>query len=279
MIATYHNHTTWSDGKRSPEAMYDSAVAQGINELGISDHLTLHPSDERVSWSMDPTRVEEYVQSISALRDRAPNGPVVRVGVEVDYFPGHASRIKAVLDSLELDFVVGSVHFVGEHTIDGNPDIWAAMGDSERDDAHCRYWQLLAELAGSGLADIAAHLDLPKKFGLYTKTDMTPLVEVALDAIAGSNMVVELNTAGWYAPCAEAYPGLEILRACRRREIPVTISADAHAPSHLLRDFGHAVRVLREVGYETVARFAHRNVRLEPIGEAIPQPWTADAGG
>ena len=104
--------------------------------------------------------------------------------------------------------------------------------------------------AVAGQAHIVAHIDLPKKFGFYANCDLRKEIGEALDAIAAASNkpVVELNTAGWHKPCADGYPTLEILRECRRREIPVTISADAHQSEHLLRDFDKAAARLAEAG-------------------------------
>ena len=41
--ASYHNHTRWSDGKGTPEAMVAAASTQGLPEVGLSDHYVLHP--------------------------------------------------------------------------------------------------------------------------------------------------------------------------------------------------------------------------------------------
>jgi histidinol-phosphatase (PHP family) len=83
-------------------------------------------------------------------------------------------------------------------------------------------------------------------------------------------MVVEINTNGWQCPCREPYPSAAILEQCRRRDIAVTLSADAHDPTHLLRDFPAAAKMLREAGYDQVARFADRQVRFESLESAVP---------
>ncbi|MHC4415064.1 MAG: histidinol-phosphatase [Planctomycetota bacterium] len=272
MLATYHNHSTWSDGKTQPADLYARARALGVGELGVSDHFTLHPFGREVSWSMPPDRVGAYVQEVRGLDDRsqAAGGPVVRVGLEVDWFDDQAPALHRALADLPLDFAIGSVHFVGGVEIDGDPRVWVRLSEQQRDEVHRGYWRLVRQMAASGLFDIAAHLDLPKKFGFHPRSDLGDLIGEALDAVSEAGMVVELNTAGWQSPCREAYPSLQILRECRRRDIPVTLSADAHHPSHLLRHFAEGARCLADAGYDEVARFAARAVRLEPMAEAVP---------
>ncbi len=87
-------------------------------------------------------------------------------------------------------------------------------------------------------------------------------IDAALDAIADADLVVELNTAGWHKPIRDAYPDEGLLRRCHRRAIPVTLSADAHQPDHLLRDFDRGAERLRAAGYDRIARFRERERRF-----------------
>ncbi len=54
MLASYHNHTAWSDGKGSVADVVAAAQELGLGKVGISDHFTLHPTDPSVSWAMPP---------------------------------------------------------------------------------------------------------------------------------------------------------------------------------------------------------------------------------
>lgn len=272
MLASYHNHTTWSDGRASVGEVVAHARRLGLGEVGISDHLTLHPSGQPVSWSMPPDRVDDYVADVRAAagRSRDDGGPQVRLGVEVDWFDGQAGTLGRVLDGLPLDYVIGSVHYCHGVTIDGAVATWRGWTPDERDAVHREYWAQIRRLAESGLVDIMAHLDLAKKCGFPPREPVDDLVDAALDSIAAAGLVVELNTAGWHKPCREAYPAPRILAACRQRDIPVTLSADAHDPADLLRDFPAAARLLADAGYDEVARFDGRRVRFEPLSSAAP---------
>jgi len=46
MLASYHNHSTWSDGTASPGDMVRAARAAGCAEFGLSDHYTPLPGGE-----------------------------------------------------------------------------------------------------------------------------------------------------------------------------------------------------------------------------------------
>jgi len=290
MLATYHNHSTWSDGKASITEILASARSQGIDEVGISDHWVLHPRGTQFKWAMATNALPDYVSAIRSLRDNARLGdsPRIRLGLEVDWHPGNAQRLHDVLDQYPFDYIIGSVHQIEiprdkdhvdpapvEFMIDGSASAWEKLSQDQINLMHRQYWLNVKSLAHSGVFDIVAHIDLPKKFAFYPTVDLSCEIGDALDAIAaaktptGCQLVVELNTAGWHKPCADAYPTLEILRECRRRDIPTTINADAHHPDHLLRDFDRAAERLAAAGYTQIARFSQRQFRLEPLGEAV----------
>lgn len=280
MLATYHTHSDWSDGKQTLREMLDAATRMGVGELGISDHWALHPEGEIMKWAMHPDALGEYVSEVLALRDEATRqaGPKIRLGLEVDWYPVRSDSpdpslpLRARLDKFPFDYLIGSVHEVDGFTIDGSPAGWQRMSPDEINHVHRRYWENMKSLGASGLFDIVAHIDLPKKFGFHATADLRKEIGEALDAIAAApnRPVVELNTAGWSKPCADGYPTIEILQECRRREIPVTISADAHQPEHLLRDFDKAAARLAEAGYTRVARFANRERRFDALEDVVP---------
>ncbi len=262
-LATYHNHTRYSDGKATIAEMVAAAEEAGIDELGISDHLTLAPWG-RVNWGMDPARLVEYVEEIEAARMRSTIS--IRLGLEVDWFEGQAETIAETLGEAPFDYLIGSVHFAGKFSIDGSATGWKALSEGERTSMHREYWRLIGGLAESGLFDVVGHLDLSKKFGFFPPVvELQAEIDLALDAVASAGMVVELNTAGWHKPCGEAYPTRDLLQRCRERGILATLSSDAHQPEHLTRDFDRGLQVLEEAGYDRIARFTGRQTSTFPL--------------
>jgi len=263
LLASYHTHTVFSDGHATVAAMLEAARAQGLDEIGISDHWTLDPRGASPRWSMDVDRLGAYVAEIEAARREA--GPRLRLGLEVDWFPGHGDAIAAGLGDHAFDYLIGSVHVVDGFPIDTSREGWDALRVEARDAVHRGYWRAIASLARSGLFDVVGHLDLPKKFRQRPSVDLGADVEAALDAIAAADLAVELNTSGWFAPCADAYPSADLVRACRARSIPMLLTADAHRPEHLVRAFDRGAERLREAGYEEIVVFEGRVRRTAPM--------------
>jgi len=269
-IASYHNHSTWSDGSADVVEILATASELGLDEVGISDHLVLAPSGEPPPWSLPPERLPEYARDICRHQGRA--GPRLRLGLEVDWFPGHGGAIERALAGYPWDFLIGSVHHLGRLHVDTSSAYWSELSPRAQEQRHREYWDCLRGLATSGLFDIVGHLDLTKKFGHRPRCDLSAIIARTLDAIADNGLVVELNTAGWTMPCAEAYPSRELLLACREREIPVMLAADAHHPGHLARHFGRAAQLLAELGFTELACFEGRRrgaVSLRPVRAAL----------
>jgi histidinol-phosphatase (PHP family) len=247
---SYHVHTLYSDGNSTIEEHCKAACSLGLEELGFSDHFTLKPDGSMCRWSMDPKRFPEYVAEVLAAKEAYAGRLNVRLGIEADYFPETASHTKDILSGYPLDYVICSVHFVDGVGIDESTKIWENAPQKDRDELFRRYWELIRQMAESRLGSIAAHLDLPKKYGYQAEVNLTAEVEAALDALAEHDWLVELNTSGWHKPCGEQYPSLDILKGLRRRGIPVILSSDAHKAAYLTRDFDRGQEMLSAVGLE-----------------------------
>jgi len=264
MRTSYHNHTTWSDGKATLAEMIDGARRAGIEELGISDHYVLAPGDRRFDWAIAPESLDAYVEqvqkAIATTKDLT-----IRLGLEVDYIPESIEQIKKQLDPYSFDYLITSVHFVGDFPIDLELKSWETLSQDSRNRIWRSYWQILLAAAESGFFDIIGHFDLPKKYGYYPSVDLTEEALAVLDAMAASNMAIEINCSGWDKPVKEAYPSLFYLQEAKHRNIPLVINSDAHTANNVARNFDRGRRLAAEAGYTELARFEKRKRFAYPI--------------
>lgn len=262
-FTSYHSHSHWSDGHNPIREMVRAAEAAGLTEFGLSDHYVLTPDQQPLDWSMPLDQVGVYLAELQAAAAEA--SVVVRLGIEVDFFPETIAEATRRLSQYSFDYVIGSVHFVDGFPIDESADYWQALSPEEVTEKHRLYWVRVAQLADSGFADFVGHLDLAKKFAFYPEDPPTGEIEAAVQAIARAGIALELNTAGWDKPCREAYPSLELLRQCREAGIPVLMNDDSHSPANVGGHYETGARRLREAGYEEVVRFAGRERTTHPL--------------
>jgi len=250
-------HDTWS-----VEPFVETAYRAGVDEIGFTEHA-YYFTQTRPLWSVPYQTercvydLEPYVDAIVRARER---GLPVKLGLEVDYIPGREDETRELLAPYPWDYLLGSVHYVGELGVDSEPRLLDELGVEE---AWRHYFDALAGAARSGLFDSLSHPDLVKVFG--ERFDSFDYDDVA-DAIAESGTAVEVSTAGLRKPVGELYPHPDFLSACGARGVPVTLGSDAHTPDLVGRDFDRARELLRSAGYETLTVFEQRGSRQEPLG-------------
>jgi histidinol-phosphatase (PHP family) len=279
VLTDYHLHLRPDEEEATAELYFTAenvdrylaaAEEAGISELGCSEHvhrfvqgleLWRHPWFRR--WGRD---------DLDAYMDFLRDSPL-RAGIECDFVPGAEDRTASLLEARDFDYVVGSVHFVGERSLDAEEfDIWETDGDPDR--IWRRYFEMLAEAARSGLFDILAHPDLVKVWGAgrpLPERDPRRYYEPAVEAIAESGIAVEVSTAGLRKPVGEIYPAPVFAEMCVEAGADFALSSDAHTPEHVGYGYERAIEFLERLGIGEICVFERRERRLTPLGADVGQ--------
>lgn len=274
MLTDYHLHLRPDDPGASPGRYftgdnverYRSAAKQaGIEELGVSEHI--YRFRQALEISRHPFWEGQATDDIDSYCEFVRTMPL-RLGIEADFVAGAEDRTANVLERRDFDYVVGSVHLVGDRMVDHAAyDVWEA--DSDPDRVWARYFGLVAEAARSGLFDILAHPDLVKMWGPerpWPERDPRFHYEPAVEAIGESGIAVELSTAGLRKPVGEMYPSRELCEMCIDAGAAFALSSDAHTPEQVGYEYRRAVERLGELGVGEICVFEGRERRLEPLG-------------
>lgn len=269
MLTDYHTHT-WRCGHATGtlEEYIESAIDRGIGEIGLTDHLWLYfedPAKRDPRWAMPEESYAAHYREMLEMRERYRGKISVRVSVEADYIEGAEAQLIDVLDRFEFDYVLGSVHFMDGWLID-DPEQADRYREERVAEIYRRYYRRLQKAIDLGAFDLLAHFDLPKKFGFLPEEDISDVVIETLEKVKAADVAVEVSTAGIRKPTGELYPAPWILREMRRREIPISLSSDAHDPADVGRDYDLAIAGAREAGYREVAVFEGRERRSVPLG-------------
>ena len=247
MLVDYHVHLVAHgeyEYKRERLLEYLArARAQGIGEIGFAEH------EEWVSL-VKPEVLESVVKDVEGLH--------LRRGLEIDYSFEREAEIRGIINQWELDFVIGSVHFIDGWGFD-HPDFKAGFDGADIDDLYERYFCIMAQAVRSRLFDIIGHLDLIKIWGHRpARRRDWEYVEPFLADMKNSGVVVEINTAGLRKPVNEVYPNPRILGALFTAGIPITFGSDAHEPEDVGRDLEKAREMARRIGYRWCVGFDRR---------------------
>jgi histidinol-phosphatase (PHP family) len=279
MLTDYHLHlrpdeegTTFERyfTAENVERYLDAAAAAGVEELGVSEHV--YRFREALDLWQHPLWVENAVDDLDAYCEFVRGTPL-RLGIECDHVPGAEERTAALLEARDFDYVVGSVHFIGDGdaAIDHKGfDVWEGGGDP--DEVWRRYFEMLADAARSGLFDILAHPDLVKVWGRATplpERDPRAFYEPAVEAIAESGIAVEISTAGIRKPVGELYPSRQFAEMCVEAGASFALSSDAHLPEQIGFEYDRAVQFMDELGIGELCVFEQRQRSLAPLGSRV----------
>jgi histidinol-phosphatase (PHP family) len=280
MLTDYHVHLRPDDIEASAETHFtaeniaryrQAAESVGITELGFAEHvyrfteaLTIWDHPFWKEWARDD--LDRYCEVVAA----SP----ARLGLEADFVPGAEDRTANLLDRRPFDYVIGSIHFIGDHSLDTEDfTIWDERSDA--DEIWRRYFETLAAAARSGLFDVLAHPDLVKvwgRAGTLPSRDPRHFYEPAIEAIADSGVAVEVSTAGLRKPVGEIYPSDPFMEMCVDAGAAFVLSSDAHEPGQLGFEYSAAIEFLSRHGVTEIAKFERRVRSVEPVGEAVHCP-------
>jgi len=255
--ADYHMHTPLCRHAAGEPVDYARrAVEIGLTEIGFTDHSPM-ARDDFDDWRMLSSQLDDYVAKVRLAQQTFPQ-LTIRLGLEVDYLPGHEDWIRQLATRHAWDYFIGSVHYISESFDIDNPAKLSEWKKRDAMEVWTTYFERLAMAAKSGLFEIIGHADLPKKFGIRPIQDIRPLYEMFTTAAAEAGCAIELNTAGLRKDCREIYPSPELLQIAYRKNIPITFGSDAHAPGEVGMNFADAMTLARSVGYAETCRFNRR---------------------
>ena len=247
MLTNFHTHSTWCDGKDSPETIVRAAIRKGFGALGFSSHAMLPQTD--VDWVLTPEKAPRYAAEIRALKAKYQGTIEIFCGVEADYIPGGATPSKATYAAIRPDYIIGSIHWVQAAdgalvAVDHTPEI---LADGIRDhfggsaEAFVRaYFAAEREMVRKFDFEIVGHADLVRKFNAKhpcfdeTAPWYREELKKTAEAIARSGKIVEINTGaiarGWLD---DAYPSMEFQALLREQGVRFILSSDAHTADTL----------------------------------------------
>lgn len=250
----FHTHTSFSDGKNTPEEMVLSAIEKGFSSIGITDHAF---AGEKASWWMSKENTPVYIAELRRLQEKYKGQIDVLVGTEFDAY--------SIGGLDEYDYVIGSVHFVDKNgtwwPVDSKKE--TLLEGIEKDfsgDAYSfceEYFRLLSGFADNPHIKIIGHFDLVEKFnedGDVFDSSSPRYRETALETLrllCKAGKTIEINTGAMFRVGKKhPYPADFILEEVARLGGKVCLSSDAHGTSAVGFEFDRAAELCKRFGLE-----------------------------
>ena len=250
-----HMHTPLcKHAEGEPEEYAEMALQRGLKGIVMTCHSPM-PDHWWPEVRMDVEQLDSYIAMVARATELYAGKLDVRLGMEMDFFPGMEWWVERLNERCDFHHVLGSVHFFGraykEQFYKGD------LLEFQR-----TYFSHVAESAETGLFDTLAHPDLVKNMqaGLWEANFEALEEHIAgcLDRIARTGVAMELNTSGINKANPEFNPGPPILRMMHERGIPVVLGSDSHTPRRVAADFDRALDTLEAAGYAKVSCFLAR---------------------
>ena len=256
MKVDLHTHTTYCDGKNTPEEMARAAVAQGLDCLGFSGH-GYAPYDADACMTREGAAA--YRAEVAALKEKYRGQLRILCGVEQDYWSDESTE--------PYEYVIGSVHYVraGDELIcvDDTPEraqkgVDAYFGGDWYAFA-AAYFDTVADVAEKTKCDVIGHFDLVCKFNERERLfdERHPRYvrawQAAVDRLLPYGKPFELNTGAMSRGYKTApYPSMDMIGYIRDRGGKLILSSDSHSDRTLcyrFSDYEHlAVDALAAIG-------------------------------
>ena len=254
ILSDFHTHTTFCDGKDTPEEMVLAAIQKGMDTIGFSMHSFVEFDLDVYS---DPSALYEYKKEIERLKEKYKDKIKILCGIEQDIYKGPLDE--------KFDYLIGSVHYakIGEEYIQldlKKETLIDAVNRGFGGDFYAFaewYYDMEAKVLEATGADIIGHLDLIRKFNengdlfdekhpryvaAYTK---------AVKALVKYNKPFEINTGAISRGYRSTpYPCEDILRCIYENGGKVLLSSDSHRKETLCFEFEKWAELARDIGFD-----------------------------
>lgn len=271
MIADYHIHTDMCPHATGAAREYvERAVELGMQAMGFAEHLPFLGGyqplyDLRDDWAMRPDELDDYVALVQDLAREYSRDVRIVLGIEADFIPATLDATAAVLEQYPFEYVIGSVHIVGDRFGFDHPEMEGRLAAYGLDRIHLESLELMRQAAETGMFDVAGHLDHAVKFGPPDDEEaVASAASAALRAVAAAGMAIEINTGGLRKAIGRPFPAPALLAEAHELGIPLVLGSDAHRPGDVGHGFDRAAELARAAGFTALWSIA--------AGEQEPLP-------
>ncbi len=258
MRVDLHNHTIYCNHATGTMQEYvEKANKINIDIFGFSCHAPMK-FDEK--YRMDLRTMYHYLQQLNDLEEYAKErGYKTKIlkGLEVDYILDYENLIESSVLNAEVDYLIGSVHFIGNWGFDNPESIsgWEKYGVFKTWDI---YFDSIQSMAKTKYFQIVGHFDLPKIFGSVMPKELNKKMESTLQILHENNIVLEVNAAGLRKHIKEQYPTIDILKKAKEIGLDITLGSDAHSVEQIGFGYETCVKIIKDIGFNNVAIFKNK---------------------
>ena len=222
---SYHNHTARCHHAYGEDEEYvKAAIKGGIKVFGFSDHAPHNYfGDYKSPVRMTVDELDEYCDSIRALKEKYKGELDVKLGLEMEYFPALFEKDLALYKRCGIEYLILAQHTIGNESLGDKRDCYSGDDSKERLTAYVD--QCIAGMR-TGVVSYFAHPDFLNFTGDedFYESESDRLILTAKEL----NIPLEVNRLGVAA--GRHYPREQFFKRVAKHSHYGIIGRDAHSP-------------------------------------------------
>jgi histidinol-phosphatase (PHP family) len=240
-----HSGDFCEHGADSLREMLDAAISFGYSTFGVATHSPASSSkflyEEEVAAGLGVVELGERFREYSRLSrglvaEYADRIEVLR-GAEIEVVPSgsYAIDVGLLREVYQLDYIVGSVHWVDEIAIDVDRCEFdrAVTKSGGLESFLVRYFELVGAMISSVKPEVVGHIDLPRLYcdgaSEWGFDRVLSAISYALVAARDAGCILDLNVRAFAKGLSSPFPSAGIVRAASDLGVPFCFGDDSHS--------------------------------------------------
>ena len=279
-----HSGDFCAHGADTLRELLDAAVAFGYTTFGVTPHSPpaiakfLYEEEIEAGFSADDLaqKFRDYSVLNSALIDKYSGQMEVLRGAEVEVVPDatFADRAVALKADNDLDYLVGSVHWVDELPFDTSQKDFdsAVVNLGGLEPFLLRYFQLVGQMIEQLSPEVIGHFDLPRLFAegapeLESESVKGAVADV-LEKVSTAGSILDLNVGALSRKLVTPYPAPWIVRIASDIGVPFCFGDDSHSAVGVGAGLATGREYLLDLGVESITKLTRRDGGI--VKEIVP---------
>ena len=258
MLTNYHTHSTFCDGKNTPEEIVLAAIEQGFDVIGLSGHGHTYFD---VRYCMRKEAEVPFRTEVRRLQQVYGDKIKIHLGSEED--------IACPVNRSDYEYIIGSCHYTVKdgkyYPIDSGYDYFTACLEAWGGDAMAfaeDYYTRFCDYIVKRKPDIVGHFDLITKFDekygpvFLGNPQYEKLAAKFTEITVKSGCVIEVNTGAISRGYRNTpYPHENLLHIIKKEGGRLVLNSDSHSIDTLDFHFNEARQLLKDVGIKEIYHF------------------------
>lgn len=262
ITANYHTHTyRCGHAIGDDESFVKGAIELGLKVLGFSDHVPLKGINS-TNMRQDYTMIEDYVKSISNLKDKYKDQIDILIGYECEYIEEYLDEYKELLKNKGIQYLI-----CGQHCyVDNNEQIFY-NSYYHNQEMITKYADAICAAIKSGLFAYIAHPDhFMNGYRIWDECAIEQSRKI-LSCASKYKVPLEINVAGIRfsedkhkknaegKPIENMYPHEKFWELASEYDVKGIIGIDAHRKEDFLdKEEENAIELAKKYNIDLVSK-------------------------